>query len=324
MAMKPEFESTMMFRQSPALPVGKLSPVAFPAQPVVTNFASAVGGGLHGLLPGVVAPDRRTKGKSRQWQPNLRVDNCDLARFTGIAAAFGQGKFGYVVTPNADHLIRLNDDSRFRSCYADADYVLFDSRFLSVLLRAMRGLQLPVCTGSDLTAALFNKVVQADDPLVVIGGSDQQAAALAARYGLKNLAHFNPPMGFIHDPEATEQCLRFIELHSPFRFCFLCVGAPQQEILAQRLKQRGSARGLALCIGASINFLTGAEKRAPGWVQGIGMEWMYRLLMAPGRMTKRYLVRGPRVFGIALRANIRLQPLPLEPRRAEPVAAIAG
>jgi UDP-N-acetyl-D-mannosaminuronic acid transferase (WecB/TagA/CpsF family) len=114
-------------------------------------------------------------------------------------------------------------------------------------------------------------------------------------------------MGFIRDPQAVEACLRFIETHSPFRFCLLAVGAPQQEAVAQLLKSRGIARGLAMCIGASINFLTGEERRAPLWMQRCGIEWSFRLLQAPGRMAGRYLVRGPRVFALLYRAAVVLR-----------------
>ena len=93
-----------------------------------------------------------------------------------------------------------------------------------------------------------------------------------------------------------ESCLQFIEQHSPFRFCLLAVGCPQQEALARALQERGRARGLALCVGASINFLTGTERRAPKWMQRIGLEWMYRLALNPTRMARRYLIRGPRIF----------------------------
>jgi exopolysaccharide biosynthesis WecB/TagA/CpsF family protein len=195
----------------------------------------------------------------------------------------------------------------FRSSYAVADYVLLDSRFLANILRVTKRIRLPVCTGSDLTESLFRDVIGADDPLVLIGCSDQQALQLARRYGLRRLAHFNPPMGFIRDPQAVEACLRFIETHSPFRFCLLAVGAPQQEAVAQLLKSRGIARGLAMCIGASINFLTGEERRAPLWMQRCGIEWSFRLLQAPGRMAGRYLVRGPRVFALLYRAAVVLR-----------------
>jgi hypothetical protein len=67
------------------------------------------------------------------------------------------------------------------------------------------------------------------------------------------------------------------------------------------------ARGLTLCIGASINFLTGMEQRAPRWMRRSGLEWSWRLLLAPRRMAYRYLVRGPRVFGVLRRATIQVR-----------------
>jgi exopolysaccharide biosynthesis WecB/TagA/CpsF family protein len=244
------------------------------------------------------------------------LDDYDLDGFTKVAAGFGQQRYGYVVTPNADHLVRLHHEPSFRALYADAAYVLLDSRFISHLLRFTKKLQLPVCTGSDLTAKLFGEIVQPADRLVLIGGSSEQADFLVKRYGLQQLMHWNPPMGFIHDAEALETSLRFVEANSPFRYCLLALGAPQQEVFAQQLQRRGIARGMALCIGASINFLTGEERRAPRWMQRSGFEWLFRLLLSPGRMAHRYLVRGPQVFGLLRRTEIRLRAASADPRTA--------
>lgn len=237
-------------------------------------------------------------------------DNYDLGSFTDVAANFGHDSYGYVVTPNVDHIIRLHDDKSFRAFYADAAYVLLDSRFLSNLLRVTRRLKLPVCAGSDLTARLFKDVIARNDRVVLLGGSEAQARKLAGIYGLQQLVHLSPPMGLLQNPEAIETCLRFVEAHSPFRFCLLAVGAPQQELLAQRLKQRGVAKGLALCIGASINFLTGDELRAPIWMRNVGLEWLFRLVQDPGRLAKRYMIRGPRIFKVLSAATISLRHAP--------------
>src|SRR5580698_5965937 len=137
----------------------------------------------------------------------LELDNYELGEFLSVAARFGAQKYGYVVTPNVDHLIRYHDDAAFRALYADAAYVLLDSRFLSHLFRLLRGLRVRVCTGSDLTAQLFAQVVAPPDRLVLIGGSTEQAQTLASQYGLTGLSHYNPPMGFIRDPRAVEECL---------------------------------------------------------------------------------------------------------------------
>jgi len=235
-----------------------------------------------------------------QLQPGRIVhyfDDFNLPRFLPVTAELGHDRYGFIVTPNVDHLIRCHDDASFREIYGAATFVLLDSRVAAWLLRLFRALAFPVCPGSDLTAALFSKVIRPSDRIVMICGSAKQAQMLVGRYGLTDLKHHEPPMGFIRDSAAIERCLQFIEDASPFRFCFLAVGSPQQEILAHALWKRGQARGLALCVGASLDFLTNIERRAPTWMQNAGLEWLYRLQQAPRRMAYRYLVRGPRFFG---------------------------
>jgi exopolysaccharide biosynthesis WecB/TagA/CpsF family protein len=182
-----------------------------------------------------------------------------------------------------------------------------DSHFLAHLLRFFTRQRHRVSPGSDLTAMLISRVIKPNDVAVMVGGSTEQAQELRTRFGLKALHHIDPPMNFIRDEAAVESCLKAIEAASPFRFCFLAVGCPQQEIIALKLKERGVARGLALCVGASINFLTGAEKRAPHWIQRSGFEWLFRLARSPKRLAKRYLVRGPRIFLLLPRMELRLR-----------------
>jgi exopolysaccharide biosynthesis WecB/TagA/CpsF family protein len=250
-------------------------------------------------------PDRR---KTRRPKSTIvRLHDCDLDNFTAIAAEFGSNHFAYVVTPNVDHLIRYCEDDSFRALYDDAGYVLLDSRLFSHVIGIARHIRLRVCTGSDLTERLLSKVVSADDRIVLVGGSAQQAMQLAQRYNLRSLKHWCPPMGFLKDPDAVEQCLRFIEANSPFRFCFLAVGSPQQEVLANRLGKRGIAHGLTLCVGAAIDYLTGVERRAPGWMQRRGIEWSFRLLQNPTRLAYRYLIRGPRIFLLLRHMQLELQ-----------------
>ena len=69
------------------------------------------------------------------------VDDYDLASFIPVAARFGQERFGYVVTPNVDHLVRYSEDPVFRGHYRTADYVLLDSRFAAYALRIVKGVR---------------------------------------------------------------------------------------------------------------------------------------------------------------------------------------
>jgi exopolysaccharide biosynthesis WecB/TagA/CpsF family protein len=237
----------------------------------------------------------------------LNIDDFDLEGALKVVAGFGTERYGYVVTPNVDHVIRHHQDRNFRALYAQATYVLLDSRFLANTVAVLKRQFLRVCLGSDLTTAVLTSVIKPLDVAVLVGGTAAQAQILRERFGLRALHHIDPPMNFIQNPSAVERCLSEIEAVGTFRFCFLAVGSPQQEMIAQKLKDRGKARGLALCVGAAVNYLTGIERRAPRWMQLAGFEWLYRLMHNPRRMAKRYLVRGPIIFLLLWRTELRVR-----------------
>ncbi|MCQ4158920.1 WecB/TagA/CpsF family glycosyltransferase [Roseomonas sp. GC11] len=227
----------------------------------------------------------------------LRFDMLDLEEtLQRLAARDAAAPFAYVVTPNADHLLRhARADAALRAIYENAWLSVCDSRVLR-LLAARRGIALKLAPGSDLTAALFARgLVGPETPLTVIGGAPEVAEALRARLGLRRLAHHNPPMGFIDDPAAVADCVDFVLAH-PARFVLLCVGSPRQEILAARIAASGRATGIGLCVGAALEFVTGAKQRAPAWMQRAHLEWLHRLLSEPRRLWRRYLLEAPRLL----------------------------
>ena len=102
-------------------------------------------------------------------------------------------------------------------------------------------------------------------------------------------------MGFIRSQHEVQKCVEFV-VKTQTPLIFLAVGMPQQEILASHIADHPQAGGVGLCIGASIDFLTGQQRRAPVWVQKAGLEWLYRLLSDPRRLASRYLIDCPRIF----------------------------
>jgi N-acetylglucosaminyldiphosphoundecaprenol N-acetyl-beta-D-mannosaminyltransferase len=157
------------------------------------------------------------------------------------------------------------------------------------------GLHLRVITGSDLTAHLIARAWEQRLTIALIGPSAAACAALVRRYPGLNIAFHTPPMGFINSQHEVQKCIDFIvKIQAPL--IFLAVGMPQQEILARHIADHPQARGVGLCIGASIDFLTGKQRRAPVWVQKAGFEWLHRLLSDPRRLASRYLIECPRIF----------------------------
>ena len=93
-------------------------------------------------------------------------------------------------------------------------------------------------------------------------------------------------MGFEHDPEENNYILQRIALTSP-DVVIVGLGAPKQEIWVNTHYKKMNAKA-ALCVGATIDFLAGEQKRAPVWMQKSGVEWLHRMGSQPKRLAKRY------------------------------------
>jgi len=230
----------------------------------------------------------------------LGMDFADLDA-TMAAALIAQrspdAPFCYVVTPNADHLVRLARHPELAMAYNGAWLRLLDSRVVAWAARLLGRKTPQVAPGSDLTALLLTKHLPAGESITVIGLRPAWLPALVRRCGLGDVAHYDPPVGFEQDAAALQATVAFVLAH-PARYVCLAVGSPRQEILAVAIAATGRARGVGLCSGASLDFLSGAASRAPGWMQRVGLEWLYRLASDPRRLARRYLLEDPAVFAL--------------------------
>ncbi|MGI2026833.1 WecB/TagA/CpsF family glycosyltransferase [Endozoicomonas acroporae] len=210
----------------------------------------------------------------------------------------------YCVTPNVDHLVRYVDsrDTLFVCAYRAADIAILDSRVLQLVSRFFHGANISFLPGSDLTEYLFNSGVLINRKVAIIGGDETAITHIKERYHLQKLFHHYPPMGFINSPDAVKYCIEFVTNHRP-EVLFLAVGSPRQEILAYRLKQEVDFPCKAFCIGASIDFLIGKEKRAPLWMQKLALEWLYRFIKDPKGKFRRYFIDGLKILPLIFRKD---------------------
>ena len=70
------------------------------------------------------------------------------------------------------------------------------------------------------------------------------------------------------------------------------MGVPQQELFAEKLLRIPDSK-VVICVGNFLEFYFGTKKRAPVFIQKIGMEWLFRLITEPGRLWNRYLIGIP-------------------------------
>ena len=241
-------------------------------------------------------------GPGTVWALGMAYTDLDLPGALRLLAERPDGApFAYVCTPNAVHVVNYDRaEPRYRAGIDGAWLRLCDSQVLARLMGALFGVRLGLALGSDLTRDLLDGVVRPDDPITVIGGTADLAARLHAKYGLRRLALHEPPFGFAADPAALQACVAFVQAH-PARFVFLACGAPQSEVLGLAILQAGDAVGTGLCIGASLQFVTGLSTRAPDWWQRAGLEWLHRLVQEPRRMGPRLMQGQLPVLALAAR-----------------------
>ncbi|MBI5926393.1 MAG: WecB/TagA/CpsF family glycosyltransferase [Aquabacterium sp.] len=200
----------------------------------------------------------------------------------------------YVVTPNIDHVVKLEKDQAFAAAYKDAAMVVADGKPL-VLASWILGRSLPeTVPGSDLVPAVFDGAVERRQVITVFlfgagpGVADSAAELIAERWGthVKVVGTLSPDFGFENDPQACEQIMAQINATHP-DVLVIGLGAPKQEIWVHKFQNQLKV-GVAFCVGATIDFLAGEKKRAPDWVQMLALEWAYRIYQEPKRLTGRY------------------------------------
>lgn len=198
----------------------------------------------------------------------------------------------FVVTPNVDHAVLLQEHEGLQGAYRDADLVLADGHPLVWASRLLRQKLPERVPGSDLVPRLFDSTNGLGPLKVYLLGAAPGVAERAASNiqklwpGVKVVGCYSPPLGFEKLPEENEQILWRIADCRP-DVLVVGLGAPKQECWVHAHRDQIAAK-VALCVGATIDFLANERRRAPRWMQHCGLEWLHRMLSEPRRLVKRY------------------------------------
>lgn len=226
------------------------------------------------------------------------------ALLADLAAHLAAGQGFAVATPNLDHVVKLGRDAAFRAAYARQTHVVADGNPI-VWLQRLAGRPVGLVTGSDLIDPLMALAARMEVPVAFVGSRDAVLEAAAARLaaahpGLRVVARIAPPFGFDPASPAADACLDRVAAAGA-RLCLLAFGAPKQEMLAARGRDRVPGCGF-VSIGAGLDFIAGTERRAPVWVRRLALEWLWRMLGDWRRLARRYRDCARVLPGLALAA----------------------
>lgn len=223
---------------------------------------------------------------------NTHVDNLTMDEAIGeIDKLICEKKNSYVVTPNLDHIILIENDIIFKEIYDHADLVLTDGM---PLLWISKRIGMPIkekVSGSDLFPELCCLAARKGYSMFFLGAEEGVAAIAAEKLkrrfqGLNIVGTYSPPFGFEKDESEIEKIIKMIQTAKP-HILIAALGTPKQEkFIAKYREELGVPVSLGL--GATLDFEAGKIKRAPKWMTERGLEWLYRITQDPKRLIIRY------------------------------------
>jgi N-acetylglucosaminyldiphosphoundecaprenol N-acetyl-beta-D-mannosaminyltransferase len=202
---------------------------------------------------------------------------------------------GWVITPNLDQLRLYRKDPALRPMYEEASLVVADGMPLVWASRLQKTPLPERVAGSSMIFSLSSAAAKAQQTLFLLGGNpgaaDRAAEELVKKYpGLQIVGTHCPDVGFEKDAAQMQRITDLLIEKQP-AIVYVCLGFPKQEKLIERIRPV-LPKAWYLGIGISFSFVAGEIKRAPRWMQKLGLEWIHRMIQEPGRLLKRYLIHG--------------------------------
>ena len=208
---------------------------------------------------------------------------------------------GVLITPNVDHLVKLQKDKEFYNVYQEAEWVVCDSKILYFLSKLLSNPLPEAIPGSSFFTAFYE--YHKDNPnckIFILGAAEGIATKAMERINKKVkrdivVGAHSPSYGFENQEVECEELIKIIN-ESGANVLLVGVGAPKQEKWIMKYRDRMPQIDIFMALGATIDFEAGTLKRAPIFWQKIGIEWLYRFIKEPKRLFKRYFIDDMKFF----------------------------
>lgn len=251
-------------------------------------------------------------GTNRVRFMNTYVDSLTAREAVDVVDGFVRsGEPHYVVTPNADIVVKMQGDARLLAACNGADLILADGQsvvglasFLGTCIKE----RIPM---TDFVWDVLGLAEEKGYGVFLFGGRpgilEKGRERIAEKYPCLKLAGAcSPAYGFERDAEELERMLCLIR-SSKADILLVFLGCPKQELfLADNHRKMGVP--VSITMGGCIDFIGDDRiRRAPPWMQRAGLEWFFRFMMEPGRLFRRYFVDDVRIFPLALKYKLGIR-----------------
>lgn len=215
---------------------------------------------------------------------------------------------GVLVTPNVDDIMKHQRDEGFHRDASQADFVVCDSK---IVLLAAKFLGTPLkeaIPGSDFFPQYCEYHKNDDTKIFLLGAKEGVGEIAKERINQKIgreivVGTYSPPFGFEKDDVECEHIVDLLRA-SDANVVLVGLGNPKQTRWIFKYKDRLPNIDVFLALGATIDFEAGNVRRAPLIFQKLALEWLYRLMMEPKRMYRRYLIDDMPFFWLLLKQKL--------------------
>jgi N-acetylglucosaminyldiphosphoundecaprenol N-acetyl-beta-D-mannosaminyltransferase len=235
---------------------------------------------------------------------NGRFDRLSASQVVDeIIKAAHAGERGALCTVNVAILMMMRSNARLQKFVEASRWTVADGQPLVWASRLTKQALPERVTGVDLIDLLCARSAQERLGVYFLGaeGKTVRAAAEALRSLYPGLDVRGFSDGYF-GPELARARARAVA-ESGAAILFVAMGVPRQEYFIEEQWEHFGAR-VVIGVGGSFDVIAGLRKRAPPYIQRVGLEWAYRLVQEPRRLFKRYLVTNSQFIGLMARASI--------------------
>jgi exopolysaccharide biosynthesis WecB/TagA/CpsF family protein len=153
---------------------------------------------------------------------------------------------------------------------------------------------------TDLIHDICERASETPFTLFVLGSTDPENAK-----AIKNLVRKYPALNVVgrshgyHTSQGWDEVVRQINAIGP-DLLLVSLGVPQEQAFYSKYASMLPAVGVIKTAGGLLNFLSGSVRRAPTWLQNIGLEWAFRVVLEPRRLFARYAITNPHALYLIL------------------------
>ncbi len=213
-----------------------------------------------------------------------------------------------------DSLLRAHGNPRLSAIANASDMTLCDGMPLVLVGRRIAKQDMSRCYGPDVMLHVCDEGRAAGVKHFLYGGSNQEVleklkANLTAKFpGLEIVGDYCPPFRPLTEEEQSDVVSRINA--SGADIVWVGIGTPKQDYWVTDMRA-ALKPSLLIAVGAAFNFHAGTVKQAPQWMRRNCLEWLYRLLVEPRRLWRRYILGNPHFLFLLLRQALTRKPFRL-------------